>query len=149
MKRLAIITVALLVASPALATGNVYRRENLDPLVTHNPDVTVTSYRGNSGHHGSTAPNCAFAPKNIRACPDVTTGGSLSVPVSPTYIVKTAVEQPDTITPQYHEGELDKRDYLKAVAKELFNAIKEHRQPNPVPEGPFIEWDAAQTGSCD
>ena len=39
-------------------------------------------------------------------------------------------------------------EVAKAVLAELIDAIKEHRQPQPVPEGPYIDWEAAQVGSC-
>lgn len=145
---LASVAVAALTSS-AFAT-NLGRCENLDPLVTQNPDIVsskVTS--SNPNHYASGGAKCGpFVPAGIRACPDVGPGGSLSTPVSPAVIVKVSTPVPDTITPQYREGELDKRDYAKAVLAELIDAIKDHRQPNPVPEGPYIDWEAAQAGSC-
>lgn len=145
---IASVAVAALTSS-AFAT-NLGRCENLDPLVTQNPDIV--SYKTTSSNpnvHASGSPKCGpFVPASAGACPDVGPGGSLSLPVSPALIVKVSTPVPDTITPQYREGELDKRDYAKAVLAELIDAIKDHRQPNPVPEGPYIDWDAAQVGSC-
>ena len=118
--------------------------------MTQNPDIV--SYKTTSSNpnvHASGSPKCGpFVPASAGACPDVGPGGSLSLPVSPALIVKVSTPVPDTITPQYREGELDKRDYAKAVLAELIDAIKEHRQPQPVPEGPYIDWEAAQVGSC-
>jgi hypothetical protein len=145
---IASVAVAALTSS-AFAT-NLGRCENLDPLVTQNPDIV--SYKTTSSNpnvHASGSPKCGpFVPAGVRACPDVGPGGSLSLPVSPAMIVKVSTPQAPTITPQYREGELDKRDYAKAVLAELIDAIKEHRQPQPVPEGPYIDWEAAQVGSC-
>jgi hypothetical protein len=148
-------TAMIAVTAPAMATGNSYRCENLDPLVTSNPDIISTAFKTSNGHT-STAPKCTFAPAGIRACPDVTTGGSLSVPVTPSEMYQLRTSVPDTITPQYREGELDKKDYAKAViianAIEVLKAIKEHRSPNlpvSVSQGPYIDWEAPQTGSCN
>ncbi len=143
---IASVAVAALTSS-AFAT-NLGRCENLDPLVTANPNIIVTKYSTNNAHITG-SPKCGpFVPAGVRACPDVGPGGSLSLPVTPTEMRKVSTPVPDTITPQYREGELDKRDYAKAVLAELIDAIKDHRQPNPVPEGPYIDWDAAQVGSC-
>jgi len=148
IKTLAIAAAALLISSPAFAT-NLARCENLAPLVTPNaPIVSSTVKSSNANFHTSGGANCKFAPAGIKACPDVGPGGSLSTPVAPAEIIRVVTQVPDTITPQYREGELDKRDYAKAVAKELIDAIKEWRQPRPVAEGPFIDWDAPQAGSC-
>lgn len=145
---LASVAVAALTSS-AFATST-YRCENVAPLVTPNPDIITTKITSsNPNVHAASAPKCGpFVPAGVRACPDVGPGGSLSLPVSPAMIVKVSTPQAPTITPQYREGELDKRDYAKAVLAELIDAIKEHRQPQPVPEGPYIDWDAAQAGSC-
>lgn len=131
----------LAISSPAFAT-NLGRCENLDPLVTQNPDIVTIASGGNSNVHVSGAPKCGpFVPANVRACPDVGTGGSLSTPVAPTYFIRTSIPQDDTVTPQYREGEVNVRATATAtIAATIANGHYTYVE--------VVNWDAAQVGSC-
>lgn len=54
----------------------------------------------------------------------------------------------DVMEDQYREGELDKKEYGKAVLKELFDAINEHRAPNPIPKEDYVNWGDWDAGNC-
>lgn len=140
IKTLIIAASILAISSPAFAT-NLGRCENLDPLVSANPNIIVTKY-STANAHISGSPKCGpFVPAGVRACPDVGPGGSLSTPVTPTEVRKVSTPVPDTVTPQYREGEVNVRATATAtIAATIANGYYTYVE--------VVNWDAAQVGSC-
>lgn len=131
MKRLSsfILLPALLLASPALATGCIDRPVDGGIGI----EAYVTGYAGAHAHavpmHGTCRPRdfCVFA--------------SLSEPVNAPVTAEREIELPNTS----EFALLDKKATLKAIALELLAAVKERRKPRSVAPV-YTDW---QPGSCD
>lgn len=153
IRSLVIASIAIAAMTSSAFATNLARCEDLDPLVTENPPiVSYKTTSSNPNFHTSGSPKCgAFVPASAGACPDVGPGGSLSTPVSPAVILKVVTPVPDTVTPQFREGELDVKESAKASLQATKDAPQNQGKPfwqwTPVVVE-VVDWDAAQEGSC-